>query len=119
MKKETEGTRRFLPKLMGDVCKKFTEDISGDLELKFSIKVKNKHHLSGESRRIMSQLARIFIDLPNARIRLDNNTYLTREKLQISQVVKVDARHRNPIYDTLLMRLSAWLETKLPSNAGV
>ncbi len=115
----TKGTRRFLPKLMGDVCKKFTEDISGDLELKFSIKVKNKHHLSGESRRIMSQLARIFIDLPNARIRLDNNTYLTREKLQISQVVKVDARHRNPIYDTLLIRLSAWLETKLPSNAGV
>jgi hypothetical protein len=115
----TTGTQRFLPKLMGDICKKFTEDISGDLELKFSIKVKNKHHLTGESRRIMSQLARIFIDLPYAKIRLNDNSYLTREKMQISQVVKVDARHRNPVYDTLLMLLSDWLEKKLPSNAGV
>lgn len=115
----TEGTRRFLPNLMGDICKKFTEDISGDLELKFSIKVKNKHHLTGESRRIMSQLARIFIDLPYAKIRLNDNSYLTRERMQISQVVKVDAIRRNPVYDTLLMLLSHWLEKNLPPNAGV
>lgn len=114
----TERTKRFLPKLMGDTCKKFTEDISGDLELKFSIKVKNKHHLSGESRRIMSQLAQIFIALPHAKIRLNDNSYLTREKMQISQVFKVDADHRNPVYDTLLIELSNWLEKNLPLNSG-
>lgn len=115
----TPKTKQFFAGILGDTNRKFSEDISGDLEMSISINVKNKHHLSGDSRRIVGELARMFIDMPNAKIWLDDNNYLTKDDMQISKIMQVASINRIPIYNALLIQLSQWLANNLPRNADV
>ena len=113
-----QRSQKFLS-FIKDVRQRFTQDISSEIVLDVSLRLRNKRYRSDVSQRLISSLAKQLLGMPGWCVVLDDDKVLTAEEIRIKEVMTVPALNKMPQRDEVLSKLTDWLLDNLPRNADV
>ena len=114
-----DAKTKSLLSIFGDVSQHFSQDVSEDIELTISLRIRNKRKCSADSRRLVTSLLRQLSNTPNLCVVLNDTKVLTADTMRIKGAITVNAKGKIPDSEDVLTKLTTWLVDNIPGDADV